>query len=64
MTEFYREMEIIEGGRRYINVNAEHAVLRRWFCSMEIQHLGVNVKMIYSVYQDPSRAGLVVEVNS
>ena len=64
MNEFYREMEIVEAPRRYINLNAEHAVLRRMFCSIEIQYLGVNVKMIYSVYQDPSRAGLVVEVNS
>ena len=64
MNDFYREVVVVRQLIRYQSIHAEHPYLRGMFCSVEIQHLGINVKLIYWVYQDPSRIGLVVEVNS
>ena len=64
MNDFYREVDVVRAGIRYLSIEAEHPYLRGMNLSVEIQYLGINVKLIYYVYQDPSRMGLVVEVNS
>ena len=64
MNDFYEGVVVIRQLIRYQSIEAEHPYLRGMKLSVEIQYLGINVKLIYYVYQDPTRMGLVVEVNS